>query len=56
MQPFSSQPREQHFSKRNHEISVLQIYISRLELQRCSLEYVISFSKVYVRNFVLGFG
>ncbi len=49
MQPFSCQHRDQHISKRNYEISVVQeIHISRLELQRGSLEFVISFSKVYI--------
>ncbi len=40
---------EQHISKRNYEITVVQeIHISGLELQRCPLEYVISFPKVYI--------
>ncbi len=48
MQPVSCmQHREQHISRWNYEISVVQeIHISRLELQRWSLKFVISFSKV----------
>ncbi len=38
-----------HFSKRNFEITTVQeIHISLLELQRSSLEFVISFSKAYI--------
>ncbi len=47
MQSVSCRNREQHISKRNYEISAVQaIHISRLELQRWSLKFVISFSKV----------
>ncbi len=46
MQPFS---REQPISKGNYEFAVVkEIHISRLELQRWSLEFVISLSKVYI--------
>jgi hypothetical protein len=42
------QLREHHISKRNYEISVVQkIHISKLEIKRWSLEFVIFFSKVY---------
>ncbi len=57
MQPFSCQHREQHISKCNYEISEVQeIHISRLELQRWSLEFVISFSKVYICDWDVGLG
>jgi hypothetical protein len=53
MQPFSCQHRKQHISKWNYEITgAKEIHISRLELQRWSLEFVISFSK----SIYLGFG
>ncbi len=45
---------EQHISKWIYEITEVQeIYISRLELQRWSLEFVISFSKVYILDWGL---
>jgi hypothetical protein len=47
---------EHHISKRYYEISVVQeIYISRLELQGWSLEFVIFFSKVYIWDLGLRF-
>jgi hypothetical protein len=47
MQAFNCQHRKRDISKRNYKITVVQeIHISRLELQRWSLEFVISFSKV----------
>ncbi len=49
MQPFSFQHKENHISKRNYEISLVQaVHISWLELQRWSFEFVIFFSKVYI--------
>ncbi len=52
MQPFSC-----YNSKRNYEITVVQeIHISRLELQRWSLEFVLFFSKVYIWDLGLRFG
>ena len=49
VEKYICQHREQHISKRNYEISVVQeIHISRLELQRWPLEFVISFSKEYI--------
>ncbi len=49
IQPFSSQHREQHISKWNYAISVVQeTHIFTLELKRWSLELNISFSKVYI--------
>jgi hypothetical protein len=54
MQPFS---RELQISKRNYEITVKkEIHVSRLELQRWSLEFVIFFSKVYIWDLGLRFG
>ncbi len=51
------QHREHYISKRNYEISVVQvIHISKLELRRQSLEYVIFFSKVYILDLGLKFG
>jgi hypothetical protein len=56
MQHFSCQHGEQHISKRNYEIIVVQeIHISRLELQSLSLEIVISFSKEYIWNLANSF-
>jgi hypothetical protein len=52
----SYQHREQHISKRNYEITVVQeIHIFRLELQRWPLQFIISFSKVYVWDLGLKF-
>jgi hypothetical protein len=46
---YSCQHKEQHISKWNYEIAVVQeIHISRLELKRRPLEFIISFSKVYI--------
>jgi hypothetical protein len=43
----SCQYREQHISKWNYEISVLhEIHISRLDLQRWTLEFVISYKQI----------
>jgi hypothetical protein len=43
------QHREQRTSKQNYEITVVpDNHISRLELQRWSLEFSISYSEVYV--------
>jgi hypothetical protein len=57
MQTFSCQHRKQHISKRNYKISLLQeIHISKLELQRRPLKFVISFSKVYFWDLGLKFG
>jgi hypothetical protein len=51
MQSFSCQHREQHISKRNYEITLVQeIHISRLQLQRWPLEFVIPFLKVPKRE------
>jgi hypothetical protein len=51
------QQREQHISEQDKEISVVEeIHISRLESQRWSLEFVISFSKVYIWDLTLRFG
>jgi hypothetical protein len=51
MQPFSHHHtgfREQHIYKQNYEILVVQEnHISRLELKRCFLEFIIFFSKAY---------
>ncbi len=56
MQPFSYQIREQHISKRNYGITVVQeSHIYRLELQRGPLESVISFSEVYIWDLGLRF-
>jgi hypothetical protein len=56
MQPVSCQHREQHISKCNYEISeVWEIHISRLELQKWSLEFVISSSKGYICDLGLRF-
>jgi hypothetical protein len=47
--------RERYSTRNYYEISVIQeIQISRLELQRGSLEFVISFSKVYIWDRGLG--
>jgi hypothetical protein len=57
MQKFSCHYKEQHISKLNYEITAVQeIHISRLEIQRWSLEFGISFSKVYVWHLGLRFG
>ncbi len=49
MQRFSSSHRIQHISKWNYEVSVVsELQISKLELRRWPLEFVISFSKVYI--------
>jgi hypothetical protein len=46
-----------YISKQNYETSVVQeIYISRLELERQSLEFFISFFKVYIWDLGLRFG
>ncbi len=58
MQPFSCQHKEQHTSKWNYQINVVlqYIHISRLELQRWSLEFVFSHSKEYIWDLGLRFG
>jgi hypothetical protein len=49
--------REQHISKHKYEILIVQeIHISRLELRRLSLEFVISFYKVCILDFGFRFG
>ncbi len=48
---------EQHISKQDYEISLVQeILISKLEPQRWSHEYVISFSKLYIWDLAFRFG
>ncbi len=50
------QHKEQHISKWNYEIIVLQeIHISRIELQRWPLDFFISFSKVFIWDVELSF-
>jgi hypothetical protein len=57
MKPFSCQHREQHISKWNYEITVVQeIHISRLELQNWPLEFFITLSKEYFWDLGLRFG
>jgi hypothetical protein len=57
MQPVSCQHREEHISKQNYEMAVtLEIHITKCELQRWYLEFVISFSKVYIWDLELRFG
>jgi hypothetical protein len=46
MQPINCQHREQYISKKESSNLIEKIYISGLELQRWSLEFVIFFSKV----------
>jgi hypothetical protein len=43
---------EQLISKLNYVVQ--EIHLSRLELQRWSLEFVISFSKVYILDIGVG--
>jgi hypothetical protein len=40
----------------NYSSNIMEIYISRLELQRCFLEVVISFSKIYIWDLGAIFG
>ncbi len=50
MQPFGCRHRGQYIFKRSYKITssnFLEIFISRLELQRWSLEFCICFSKIY---------
>jgi hypothetical protein len=48
MQPFSCQHREQHISKRNYGIAVVEIHTSSLELQSWPLGFIISFFVKYI--------
>ncbi len=45
---YKMQPREQYISKKESSNLIEKIYISGLELQRWSLEFVIFFSKVRI--------
>jgi hypothetical protein len=57
MQPLCCQHTEQHICKYNYEIYVVhEIHISRLELQKWSLEFVISFSTIHIWVMGLRFG
>jgi hypothetical protein len=54
MQPFSCKHREQHISKQDYEISPVQeIHIYIVEPQRWSLEFVISYSKIFIWDLAL---
>ncbi len=54
MQSFSCQYREQHISEQDYEIPAVQvIHNYRLEPQRWSLEFVISYSKVFIWDLAL---